>query len=462
MEYISTRGKAEHLNFFDVTLAGLARDGGLYVPKTFPKLGNEDLSNKTYLEVATKIISMFVEDEISPSELKILLEKSYAVFDHKEVIPLHKLDDNLYIMELFHGPTLAFKDIALQLLGNLFEHILKQRNTKINIVGATSGDTGSAAINAVMDRDNINTFIMHPKGRVSEVQRRQMTTVISPNIFNIAVEGSFDDCQDIVKALFNDQEFRDEMNLSAINSINWARIMAQIVYYVYVSSKLYKQTNKKVTFSVPTGNFGNIYAGYIAKQIGAPIDKLIVATNQNDILHRFVNSGEMKIDGVTSTLSPSMDIQISSNFERLLFELYDRDSKKLEKSMNTFREKGSFKVEPSIMTHLKETFISGRISDDKTLKIIETIFKKSNYMIDPHTAVGLGVAQEYKKNNPNSLIVSLATAHPAKFPEAIKKATGIKPELPEKLADLYEKEENYSTAPADIVQIKTLIKAKHH
>ncbi len=458
MEYISTRGKAEHLGFFDVTLAGLARDGGLYVPKDFPQINLNELENKTYLEVAALVISTFVNEELSADELKTLLTKSYEAFDHEEIIPLHKLDDDLYIMELFHGPTLAFKDVALQLLGNLFEHILKQRNNSITIVGATSGDTGSAAINAVMDRDNINIFIMHPNDRVSEVQRRQMTTVLSPNVFNIAVEGSFDDGQDIVKALFNDQEFRDEMHLSAINSINWARIMAQVVYYIYVSSKLHKSENKKVTFCVPTGNFGNVYAGYVAKRMGAPIDKLIIATNKNDILHRFVTSGEMRLDGVTPTLSPSMDIQISSNFERLLFDLYDRDASKINDAMKVFREQGSFKVDDTIMAKLKDTFTSGCISDDETLKIIETTHKESGYTLDPHTAVGLGVAHEYKITHPDSLIVSLATAHPAKFPDAVKKATGVEPQLPEKLSDLYQKEERYAIKPADTATIKNLIK----
>jgi len=446
LEYISTRGEAPNLGFFDTTLTGLARDGGLYVPKNCPKLSDteiENMAHQSYLEIAHRVILPFVADDICSADLIKLLKKTYRVFENKEIAPLYKLEDNFYVMELFHGPTLAFKDVALQFLGHIFEYILERKKQKLTIIGATSGDTGSAAIDAFKGRDNINIFILHPKGKVSEVQRRQMTTVLSPNVFNIAIEGNFDDCQDIVKAMFNNQKFRDEMNLSAVNSINWARILAQVVYYIYNSVRLYNKTGKKITFSVPTGNFGNIYAGYIAKSMGAPIEKFIVATNENDILYRFFKTGEMKMDKVTPTLSPSMDIQISSNFERLLFDLYGRKAFSVKQTMKYFRDNGPFKIDDNLMAELKKTFTSYRVSDDETLGIIKNIYNKYNYIIDPHTAVAIGAAEEYQKKNPENLIVSLSTAHASKFPYAIKKSINIEPSLPERLKDIFDRDEKY-------------------
>ena len=460
--YTSTRGLAPHLSFSDTTLAGLARDGGLYVPEKLPKLSAKDLmdiAGLSYVETAAHIITPFVGNDIPAEDLNNIIKAAYKSFSHPDIAPLHKFDDHFYLLELFHGPTLAFKDVALQFLGHIFDYILARKKQRVTIVGATSGDTGSAAIEAFKGKDNVNIFILHPHNRVSEVQRRQMTTVTAANVFNIAVEGSFDDCQDLVKAMFNDQKFRDEMALSAVNSINWARILAQVVYYVYASARF----RKPVTFCVPTGNFGNIYAGHVARAMGAPIDKLIAATNRNDILYRFFESGEMRTDGVTPSLSPSMDIQISSNFERLLFELLGRDGAAVNKTMDEFRAKGSFRVSSEIMTQLKTHFASGRLDDEQTINVIKDIHKRHNYILDPHTAVGVGVAEAYQKMNPQSLIISLATAHPAKFPAAVKQAIGIEPPLPDFLADLYQRPEKFDVLPVDLVKIQQFVRdrAKH-
>lgn len=460
-EYISTRGKAPRLDFSGVTLAGLARDGGLYVPESCPLLSSADIPNmahQTYLEIAWRVILPFVEGAISPQELTKILINSYKSFSHKDIVPLHQMQDNFYLLELFHGPTLAFKDVALQFLGQVFDHILTRSKQKVTIVGATSGDTGSAAIEAFKGKDNANIFILHPHNRVSEVQRRQMTTVQAPNVFNIAIEGSFDDCQDIVKAMFNDHSFRDDMHLSAINSINWARILAQVAYYVFAASRVQGKTGKPVTFCVPTGNFGNVYAGYVARSMGVPIEKLIVATNRNDILHRFFETGQMKAEGVTPSLSPSMDIQISSNFERLLFDLYGRDGAAVDTTMKHFREAGPFQLDADTMKKVKSLFASGRVDDAQTTEIIKRTYQQSGYILDPHTAVGVGVAEEYRKNNPDSVIVSLATAHPSKFPDAVKQAIGIEPELPPHLADLHQRAEKYEVLPADLSRVQRFVR----
>jgi threonine synthase len=459
--YISTRGRAPRLGFAETTLAGLADDGGLYVPEACPKLSPEELANmshQNYLEVAWRVMLPFVGDDISPAELTGILRAAYKSFAHRDIVPLHKFDDNFYLMELFHGPTLAFKDVALQFLGQVFDHILSRRRQKVTIIGATSGDTGSAAIEAFKGRKNADIFILHPYNRVSEVQRRQMTTVIAANVFNIAVEGSFDDCQDLVKAMFNDRKFRDEMRLSAINSINWARILAQVVYYVYASARLHAQTGRKVTFCVPTGNFGNVYAGYVAQSMGAPIDRLVVATNRNDILHRFFETGKMLQEGVAPTLSPSMDIQISSNFERLLFDLYGRSGSAVDKTMQYFRATGPFQLDPQTMARVRSLFASGRMDDAQTTEVIAKTYKQHNYILDPHTAVGVGVAEEYRKKNPQSVVVALATAHPAKFPAAVKQAIGFEPELPPSLADLYRRPEKYEVLPADLGRVQQFVR----
>lgn len=453
MKYVSTRGRAPSLTFSEVTLAGLATDGGLYVPGTLPVFSMEDISRfagMPYVDVAQQVIAPFVEGDVSEEALRTILKKSYAVFETDEVAPLYKVKEGFYIQELFHGPTLAFKDVALQFLGHVFDHILSKKQQRVTIVGATSGDTGSAAIEAFQGKENVNIFILHPKGRVSDIQRRQMTSVLAGNVFNIAVEGSFDDCQDLVKAMFNDQKFRQEVGLSAINSINWARILAQVVYYVFASTRVYAQTGTKPTVCVPTGNFGNVYAGYIAKKIGAPIEKFLVATNSNDILHRFFETGAMTAAGVMPTISPSMDIQISSNFERLLFDEAGRDGAKIQEMMAQFREVGRFEIAASIMQRMHSLFGSGRQSDDETKEVIARIYKEYNYILDPHTAVGVGVAQAYQEKNPKSVIISLATAHPAKFPDAVKAATGVYPALPARLADLPTRPERYQSMAADL------------
>lgn len=452
--YISTRGKAPRLNFSDATLTGLAVDGGLYVPDGFPALPKDSLDSLPYFEVAERVMTPFVGKDFSAPELVQMLADSYVGFDHPDIAPLHRLDDRFYVLELFHGPTLAFKDIALQFLGHIFDAILARRKKRITIVAATSGDTGSAAIEAFQDKDNADIFVLHPHGRVSEVQRRQMTTVQAGNVFNIAIEGSFDDCQNLVKAMFNDTKFRYRMELSAVNSINWARILAQIVYYVAASHRVHKTTGKAAAFCVPTGNFGNIYAGYVAKMMGAPIDKLIAATNRNDILHRFFTTGVMQAEAVQPSLSPSMDIQISSNFERLLFDGTGHDDDAVRRMLQEFQDKGSFAPGEGVMAMIGNIFASGRHDDEQTLATMKSVHQDKNYLIDPHTAVGIGVAKAYQEKNKESVMVSLATAHPAKFPDAVQKATGITPPLPDRLADLYKRPEKYKILPASLAKVK--------
>jgi len=456
--YVSTRGSAPKLGFADVVLTGMANDGGLYVPETLPKLTADDMkeiASGTYVQAAKKIIPLFIGDELDAAMISSIIDKSYKEFSVRDVIDVKKLEDNLFVLELFNGPTLAFKDIALQFLGNMFSELIKGRGLKANILGATSGDTGSAAIEAFKGKENINIFIMHPKDRISDVQRKQMTTVPDDNVFNIAVKGNFDDCQKLLKDLFTDEEFRQKAHLSVVNSINWARILAQCVYYAYISCKFYAESGKTVSFSVPTGNFGNVYSGYVAKLMGCPIDKFIVATNKNDILHRFFTSGEMKIEKSVQTLSPSMDIQVASNFERLLFEIYGRDAEKVNTDMQKLKSDGAFKVADIDM--FDTLFTSGTVDDERTSYIISVIHNKYGYMIDPHTAVGLGVAQDYLKDNPDSLVVSLATAHPAKFPDAIKGALGIYPEIPKKLALIFDKKEYLVVKENSVAEIKDFI-----
>lgn len=460
--YISTRGNAPRLSFAEAALTGLARDGGLYVPEACPQLSDVDLHSmqtQNYLEVAWRVIAPFVGDDISAQDLIRLLQQSYKGFDNPEKTPLKKLRDGFYVQELFHGPTLAFKDVALQFLGQVFNHILEARGQKVTIVGATSGDTGSAAIEAFKNSPHANIVILHPKGRVSDVQRRQMTTVDAPNVRNIAIEGSFDDCQDLVKAMFGDLAFRDSMALSAINSINWARILAQVVYYVYAGTRVKAETGKAPSFCVPTGNFGNVYAGYVAKSMGLPVERLIVATNANDILHRFYETGRMERRGVVPTISPSMDIQVSSNFERLLFDLYGRDGEKVAATMQHFRSTGPFDIDDTLRAPLAGLFASGRKDDAETTAIIRDIYRQFDYVVDPHTAVGLGVAQDWQHANPDAVMVTLATAHPAKFPDAVKSATDVAPELPAHLQGLMEKPEKYDVLPADLGKVQDYIRA---
>ncbi|MEO3432106.1 threonine synthase [Inquilinus sp. CAU 1745] len=455
MRYISTRGEAPALSFEDVLLAGLARDGGLYVPESWPAIGADDLRamrGLTYPEIAVRVMTPFLGGAIPEADFRRIVADAYSGFEHPAIAPLVQLDERFWLMELFHGPTIAFKDYALQLVGRLFDHFLAKRGSRVTIVGATSGDTGSAAIEACRDREAMDIFILHPKGRVSDVQRRQMTTVPAANVHNIAIDGSFDDCQDLVKAMFNDPAFRDEMALSAVNSINWARIMTQIVYYVAGAVAL-GAPDRRIAFAVPTGNFGNIYAAYGARAMGLPVEKLIVGSNTNDILDRFFKTGEMAMTPVVPTISPSMDIQISSNFERLLFDLHDRDGKALAGQMRSFREARSFKVSAAQMERARALFDSHRLDDDGIRRTIAETHRETGQLIDPHTAVGLAAARACPAD-PDVAVVSLACAHPAKFPDAVEAASGIRPALPPKLADLFEREERLTALPNDLGTIQ--------
>jgi len=459
MRYVSTRGRAPELSFEEVLLAGLATDGGLYVPAAWPQFSAEDfkaMRGLSYEEVAVRVMLPFVEDCIPENDFANIVSEAYAGFDHDAVTPLRQLDQNTWMMELFHGPTLAFKDVALQLLGRLFDYFLTKRGERVTIVGATSGDTGSAAIEACKDRDTIDIFILHPHGRTSDVQRRQMTTVNSVNVTNIAVDGTFDDCQDIVKAMFNDPQFRDEVNLSAVNSINWARVMAQIVYYVYAGVAL-GSPDRAISFAVPSGNFGNIFAAYGAKQIGLPIEQLIVGSNSNDILTRFFKHNDMSMLDVEPSLSPSMDIQISSNFERLLFDLYDRDGKEVARVMQQFRVTGKLDLSDERWQRTKELFAAYSLDDDETLAAIGAIFDSTGELVDPHSVIGI-VAGWTQQTNPKTPLVCMATAHPAKFPDAVAKATGKSPELPEHLVDIFEREERYEVMDNSIHAIQERVR----
>jgi threonine synthase len=460
VKYVSTRGTAPVLEFGDVLLAGLARDGGLYVPESWPPLAPGRLASFAdlpYAEVAVEVMWPFVEGAIERDEFSGLVIDAYASFDHPDVVPLRDLGRGVHLMELFHGPTLAFKDVALQLVGRLFDHELTRRGERVTIVGATSGDTGSAAIEACRDRDTVDVFIMHPAGRVSEVQRRQMTTVLSPNIHNIAVEGTFDDCQDLVKALFADEAFRDRRRLSAVNSINWARVLAQVVYYVVGAARL-TGGRSPVAYSVPTGNFGNVFAGYGAQRMGTPISQFVIGSNVNDILTRFLETGTMRMAGVQPTLSPSMDIQISSNFERLLFELYGRDGDEVVDAMARFRSEGAFTVDGDRLGLLREQWSGVRIDDEQTTAIIAEVHGRTGVVVDPHTAVGLGAAAAARRD-PAVPLIALATAHPAKFPDAVEAAIGVRPALPAALADLFERPERCVTLPNDRDEIRAHIDA---
>jgi threonine synthase len=459
--FISTRGKRDKKTFEDVLVEGMASDGGLYVPESWPTIDRtmmERLSGLSYTSVASQIMLPFIGTSIDHAALQKILAETYqsSVFDHACVAPLTQISPNIFLMELHRGPTLAFKDVALQLLGRLFDHALKKQNKRITIIGATSGDTGSAAIEGCKDCDNVDIFILHPKGRVSEVQRRQMTTVHKANVHNIAVEGNFDDCQNIVKALFNDTQFREDVSMGAINSINWARIMAQIVYY-FTSALALGAPGRPVSFVVPTGNFGNVLAAYIARQMGLPIHRLMIATNRNDILTRFFETGEMKMEGVSPSLSPSMDIQISSNFERYLFDLYGRDSMALTESMEEFKQNGRFKLSDDLMLKARKEFTAHRCDDEMTLKTIAHCYRETGEVIDPHTAVALSGALAMK-DDPQIPVVALACAHAAKFPDAVEKAIGRRPELPERMEDLLERKEYYTPMANDVRKIQDYVR----
>ena len=458
--YISTRGGVSPQSFTDVLLQGLASDGGLFIPEEWPQLDLDALrgmSGVPYADVAQHVIGPFIGDDIPAKTLRNILENVYLnQFSHSCVAPLVQIAPNSWVLELFHGPTLAFKDYALQLLGALFDHVLGERGERVTIVGATSGDTGSAAIEACKGCQNIDIFILHPEGRTSEVQRRQMTTIQADNVHNIALKGTFDDCQNIVKAMFNDKKFRGDMKLSAVNSINWARIMAQIVYYVYASLSL-GGPQRKISFAVPTGNFGNIYAAYAARQMGLPIQHLVIGSNRNDILTRFFETGAMKTGAVEPSLSPSMDIQISSNFERYLCDLLDRDTKSIAKLMKSFKDKGTFSIGSEYMARARREFDAHRCSDEQTRHMMTACYRETGYLLDPHTAVGIFAGLQVRED-PSIPLVALACAHPAKFPDAVEKAVGFRPELPPHLADLYEREEFVTSLPNDLAKVQDFVR----
>jgi len=454
MRYVSTRGRAAELGFCDALLAGLATDGGLYVPQTWPK--QPTMTGSTYAAKAASLMAPYVEGEVPQDVFAQLCATAYSTFRDPAVVPLVQIAPEHYLLELFHGPTLAFKDVALQLIGQLFDYVLTQRNQRVMIVGATSGDTGSAAIDGVKGCKNVDIVILYPNGRVSDVQRRQMTTITSPNVHTVAVDGTFDDCQDLVKAMFNDAPFREANSLSAVNSINWARVMAQTVYYFTALETL----GRSVSFSVPTGNFGNVLAGWIAKQMGADIEKLIVGSNSNDILTRFFETHSMDMLPVIPTLSPSMDIQVSSNFERLLFEMNNRDGGATTEQLNRFRRSGKLSVEPDQYAKwIAPTFRAHRASNDETLAVMKRIYGESGMLVDPHTAVGIASAEACAE--PGIPTITLATAHPAKFPDAVKKATGVHPALPDHVADLFDRQERIVNLPNDLQAIEAFVASCH-
>ncbi len=458
MKYISTRGQAPALNFEDVVLTGLAADGGLYVPETLPEFSKEEIASwagLSYQELAFKVMSPFVAGEISDDDFKAIIDKAYASFRHPAIAPLVQTAHNEWILELFQGPTLAFKDFALQLLGHILDHILAKRGQKVVVMGATSGDTGSAAIEGCRRCENIDIFILHPHQRVSDVQRKQMTTVIAPNVHNIALQGNFDDCQSMVKASFRDQSFLPEgRQLAAVNSINWARIMAQIVYYFYAALALGGPA-RAVSFSVPTGNFGDIFAGYLAKKMGLPIDQLIIATNSNDILHRCISANDHSRQPLVHSLSPSMDIMVSSNFERLLFDAYGRDGQAIADLMSSF-DQGCMTLSDSALAEVRQLFSSYRLDDKPMIEVIRNTWNDTGYLLDPHTAIGLEAARQTHKGH--SPVVCLATAHPAKFPEAVRMAGYPNdPALPPHMADLFEREEQFDVLENDKAKVQDYI-----
>ncbi|MFZ1736715.1 threonine synthase [Sphingorhabdus sp.] len=457
MNYISTRGNASNLDFAGVTLAGLASDGGLYVPSTWPRFSTEQIAamrGLTYVELAARVMAPFTAGVLSEDELKLLCAAAYGSFSHAAITPLTQLDDQNWLLELFHGPTLAFKDVALQLLGHLFERFLSGGNTALTIVGATSGDTGSAAIHAVAGRENIEIFMLHPHNRVSDVQRRQMTTVLAPNVHNIAIDGSFDDAQAMVKRMFGDAEVTQALTLSAVNSINWARLMAQVVYYFRAALHL-GAPERQVAFSVPTGNFGDVFAGYVAAQMGLPIERLIVATNVNDILHRALSKGDYSIGAVTPTAAPSMDIQVSSNFERLLFDLEGRDGSTTAARMKWFEQMGKM-VLSSDMRRKAALFHSARADADEMAGAMRWAHEQCNEVIDPHTAIALHAAR--KANVAADIpVVTLATAHPAKFRDAVERATGLRPALPHRIGNLFDREERFDVRPGDYAAVRDYV-----
>ena len=454
MIYVSTRDNSKEFSFEEVFIKGLADDGGLYVPKSLKKYNSQELlklKNLNYNEISTEIINQFSSDFISKKELSYLIKKSYSKFREKEVVKISNIGE-LKLLELFHGPTLAFKDVAMQFIGNLYEYYLSKNDKKINIVVATSGDTGAAAINAIQGKSNLNIFVLHPNNRISSVQRKIMTTVEEKNVFNIAVEGNFDDCQNIVKSMFSDLEFSRSINMSGVNSINWARIIAQTVYYFYTYFKLNK---KSISFSVPTGNFGDVFAGYLAKKMGLPIDKLIVATNENDILHRAISNGDYISKKVKETLSPSMDIQLASNFERLIYYINNSNSEKTAEIMKKVKQ-NSYQIEKNNLDIIQKDFLSESCNEQETLEIIKKNYEINNIVLDPHTAVGVGAANKLSFND----CVVLSTAHPCKFPESTNSAINKREKLPNELQHVLDKNENFQILKNNTDDVKNFIKSK--
>ena len=454
MRYISTRGEAPVLNFSDALLEGLARDGGLYLPETWPQFSSKEIAafaGKSYSDVAFAVLSPFVGDEIKPTAFRAMINEAYSTFRHDAVCPLVQTGPNEFIAELFHGTTLAFKDVAMQLLARLMDHVLAERDQRATIVGATSGDTGGAAIDAFAGRTRTDMFILFPHGRVSPVQQRQMTTCTDANVHALAIEGDFDDCQNMVKAMFNDHAFRDQMQISGVNSINWARIMAQVVYYFTTAVSL-GAPHRPVSFTVPTGNFGDIFAGYVAMKMGLPIERLVIATNDNDILARTLETGRYEMRAGIQTTSPSMDIQISSNFERLLFEAHDRDAGAIRRMMNSLKQSGSFSIESKALAKIHEYFSAGRSDMAATAETIRSLLADTGYLADPHTAVGINVARQQPAST--SPMIVLSTAHPAKFPDAVKAACGIDAVLPHFLSDLMNREEKFTVLPSSLEMVQ--------
>ncbi|MEY4270241.1 MAG: hypothetical protein RLZZ58_1457 [Pseudomonadota bacterium] len=458
IKYVSTRGRAPHLNFEGVTLTGLASDGGLYVPATWPQFSAADIADLAgldYVETAVRVMMPFVAGSLTRDELRTLCHAAYGRFAHDAVTPLKQLGERQWLLELFHGPTLAFKDVALQLLGQLFERFLSQRDDHLTIVGATSGDTGSAAIDAVAGREKIDIFMLHPAGRISDVQRRQMTTILSPNVHNIAIDGSFDDAQAMVKRLFADGDFTSRFTLSAVNSINWARLMAQVVYYFYAAVRL-GAPDRAVAFSVPTGNFGDVFAGYVATKMGLPVAQLIVATNVNDILHRALSSGDYSAGLVTPTAAPSMDIQVSSNFERLLFDLAGRDGAALAAMMAGFETTRAMTIPQDMIAGAQGLFTSARIDADGMTLALRRAWEGSGELLDPHTAIGYAAATAV--DLPADIpVVTLATAHPAKFRDAVERATGNRPPMPARIGNLFDREERLAQLPGDYDAVRAYV-----
>lgn len=460
LSYVSTRGDAPPLGFADVLLAGLARDGGLYVPESWPVAGTEAIASfagRGYAEVAEAVVKPFVGPAFGAGELRDMIADAYATFRHPAVAPLVQTGPNTFVLELFHGPTLAFKDVAMQLLARLMDRALAQRGERATIVAATSGDTGGAAVEAFRSCSRVDVVVLFPHGRVSDVQRRQMTTVDAPNIHAVAVEGNFDDCQSLVKAMFNDHAFRDRNRLAAVNSINWARIVAQVVYY-FTSAVALGAPHRPVSFVVPTGNFGDVFAGWVAKKMGLPVARLIVATNQNDILARTIESGRYEVRGVLPSSSPSMDIQVSSNFERLLFEAEGRNPEAVRCHMASLAQSGGFTVLPVPLAAIRAEFDAGRASEEETAATMKRTRKDAGYVLDPHTSVAYAVG-EAMGGDPSVPKIVLGTAHPAKFPDAVKAATGIDPVLPDHVADILERKERFTILPNDIEKIEEFVAA---